>query len=274
MAGDWIKMRKSLLADPRVVRIMSALHADRFRTIGGLFAAWCLIDEQTADGSLRGYTPEAFDEIVGIQGLAYAMESVGWLSITPEGVEAVRFEEHNGHTAKRRAQESVRKMSARSADKRTHGMRTKSAIEKRREEKSISNTETQDADASTAQPKATPAHTFRKPTVQEVAAYADEIGSAVDPHAFWNYYESNGWKVGRNAMKDWRATVRRWNANPQEAKSNGQHYQSATQAREQRNASSFEKFKRLAAAASIAEGGGGPSGSGAIVQREENGGAD
>lgn len=119
-----------------------------------------------------------------------------------------------------------------------------------------------------------PVKAFARPTVQEVAAYADEIGSAVDPHAFWNYYESNGWKVGRNAMKDWRATVRRWNANPQEAKSNGQHYQSATQAREQRNASSFEKFKRLAAAASLAEGGGSSASSGAIVQREENGGTD
>lgn len=134
MAGDWIKMRKSLLADPRVVRIMSALHADRFRTLGGLFSAWCLIDEQTEDGILTGYTPEAFDEIVGIQGIAAAMESVGWLSITAQGIEAVHFAEHNGNTAKRRAQENVRKMSARHADKCLTEKRTESAPEKRRED--------------------------------------------------------------------------------------------------------------------------------------------
>ena len=132
MAGDWIKMRKSLLGDPRVVRIMSALRADRFRTIGGLFSAWCLLDEQTEDGMLCGYTAEVFDEVVGIQGLAKAMQSVGWLVISPQGVAAPNFTEHNGKSAKRRDQENVRKMSARHADK----MQTESALEKRREEKS------------------------------------------------------------------------------------------------------------------------------------------
>lgn len=132
MAGDWIKMRKSLLGDPRVVRIMSALRADRFRTIGGLFSAWCLLDEQTEDGMLQGYTAEVFDEVVGIQGLAKAMQSVGWLVISPQGVAAPNFTEHNGKSAKRRDQENVRKMSARHADK----LQTESALEKRREEKS------------------------------------------------------------------------------------------------------------------------------------------
>ena len=27
-----------------------------------------------------------------------------------------------------------------------------------------------------------------------------------------DYYESNGWKVGRNNMKDWKATARRWSS--------------------------------------------------------------
>jgi hypothetical protein len=132
MAGDWIKMRKSLLGDPRVVRIMSALRADRFRTIGGLFSAWCLLDEQTEDGILQGYTAEVFDEVVGLNGLAKAMQSVGWLVISPQGVAAPNFTEHNGKSAKRRDQENVRKMSARHADK----LQTESALEKRREEKS------------------------------------------------------------------------------------------------------------------------------------------
>jgi hypothetical protein len=35
----------------------------------------------------------------------------------------------------------------------------------------------------------------------------------VDPERFFAYYESNGWKVGRNAMKDWRAAVRTWERN-------------------------------------------------------------
>ena len=132
MAGDWVKMRKSLLADPRVVRISSALKADRFRTIGVLFSAWCLLDEQTIDGHLEGYTEQAFDEIIGIRGIAQAMQSVGWLEIGDNFVKAPMFSEHNGQTAKRRAQESVRKMSARKADKLQTETGTRE--EKRREE--------------------------------------------------------------------------------------------------------------------------------------------
>lgn len=131
MAGDWIKMQRSLLTSGKVVRIMSACDADRLRTIGGLFAAWCLFDEQTEDGILEGYTPKVFDQVVGFEGLCMAMESVGWMEVLENGLKAVNFCEHNGQTARRRAQESVRKMSARDADK----LRTKSALEKRREEK-------------------------------------------------------------------------------------------------------------------------------------------
>jgi hypothetical protein len=139
MAGDWIKMRKSLTSDPKLVRIMSALNADRFRTLGGVLSAWCLLDDQTECGNLDGYTPEVFDSFVGFPGLCQAMIDVGWMRETSQGLEAVNFTEHNGQTAKRRAQESVRKMSARNADK----SRTKSGLEKRREEKSNTHTHTQ-----------------------------------------------------------------------------------------------------------------------------------
>ncbi len=30
---------------------------------------------------------------------------------------------------------------------------------------------------------------------------------------FFNFYESNGWKVGKNAMKDWKASIRTWESN-------------------------------------------------------------
>jgi len=132
-------MQKSLPRDPRVVRISSALKADRLRTVGGLFSAWCLFDEQTEDGTLEGYTPEILDDLVGFPGLARAMQSVGWLDIEGESLRVPRFDEHNGHSAKRRAQDVVRKTSARQADKcppeEKTVVREKSALEKNREEK-------------------------------------------------------------------------------------------------------------------------------------------
>lgn len=51
---------------------------------------------------------------------------------------------------------------------------------------------------------------FRKPSLEEVREYCEERQNDVDPERFIAYYESNGWKVGRNNMKDWRAAVRTW----------------------------------------------------------------
>jgi hypothetical protein len=49
---------------------------------------------------------------------------------------------------------------------------------------------------------------FIPPTVEEVRAYCQERGNNVDPQTFVDYYKSNGWMVGRNKMKDWKAAVR------------------------------------------------------------------
>jgi len=52
---------------------------------------------------------------------------------------------------------------------------------------------------------------FQKPTADQVREYATEQKCPTfDAGKFCDYYESNGWRVGRTAMKDWRATVRNW----------------------------------------------------------------
>ena len=54
---------------------------------------------------------------------------------------------------------------------------------------------------------------FVKPTIEEVADYCNERNNDVDAEKFYDYYSSNGWKVGKNAMKDWKASVRTWEKN-------------------------------------------------------------
>ncbi len=51
---------------------------------------------------------------------------------------------------------------------------------------------------------------FIKPSVEEVAAYCRERGNAVDPDEFFDFYESKGWRVGKEQMRDWKAAVRTW----------------------------------------------------------------
>ena len=110
MAGDWIKMRLDLQTHPKVVRILSATKADKFRAIGGLHAVWSVFDTHSADGQLAGYTPETLDHIIGWPGFAQAMIGVGWLSF--DGEETLflpEFSEHNGKSGKRRAEDTKRK---------------------------------------------------------------------------------------------------------------------------------------------------------------------
>lgn len=59
---------------------------------------------------------------------------------------------------------------------------------------------------------------FIPPTIEEVAAYCQENDINVSPQRFVDYYTANGWKVGRNPMKDWKAAVRTWRANTWETK--------------------------------------------------------
>lgn len=52
---------------------------------------------------------------------------------------------------------------------------------------------------------------FVKPTVEEIAAFCKEKNYNINAQQFFNYYESNGWKIGRNSMKSWQAAVQNWN---------------------------------------------------------------
>lgn len=51
---------------------------------------------------------------------------------------------------------------------------------------------------------------FVRPTLQEVSNYCQERKNSVNPQKWMDHYQSNGWKVGKNSMKDWKAAVRKW----------------------------------------------------------------
>ncbi len=70
----------------------------------------------------------------------------------------------------------------------------KNSIEKNREEETVA--------------KRSPS--FVKPTIEEIFNYCKERKNNVDPKAFYDFYESKGWFVGKNKMKDWKAAVRTW----------------------------------------------------------------
>lgn len=118
----WIKMRTDLKTSPKVVRISSALKADRLRVIGGLWSVWSIFDTHSADGKLVGYTFHAIDEELAWPGFAAAMAAVDWLvEAGGETLEIPEFDEHNGASAKRRATDTKRKAESRKDDPEARG---------------------------------------------------------------------------------------------------------------------------------------------------------
>ena len=65
---------------------------------------------------------------------------------------------------------------------------------------------------------------FAPPTLDDVAAYCRERKNTVDPQRFIDYYTSNGWMVGKNHMKDWKAAVRQWESREKPKKGALEYY--------------------------------------------------
>ena len=54
---------------------------------------------------------------------------------------------------------------------------------------------------------------FTPPSVDEVRAYCEQRHNGIDPEYFVAFYVRNGWRVGRNPMKDWKAAIITWEKN-------------------------------------------------------------
>ena len=68
--------------------------------------------------------------------------------------------------------------------------------------------------------KAPARSSFTRPTLLEVKEYCEERHNGIVPEQWYDYYEANGWKVGRNPMKDWKACIRSWERRRAEEQAN------------------------------------------------------
>ena len=181
------------------------------------------IDENCVDGVVDGVVSTDVDDIVGCNGFSEALVSVEWLKTDDdkEVIEIPHFASHNGESAKKRGLKNKRQTKWRQhRDDLVDGdASTTASPEKRREEKSKDNTHTQAREKSKA---------FVKPTIQELtSAFNGKVPDASrEASKFLNFYESKGWKIGKNPMKSWPHAVGNWAVNcegEKNAKRNANH---------------------------------------------------
>jgi len=115
--SSWIKFRTSLINHPKVVRIACAICAQDVRrmctAIGAIVQTWAMADAHADGECLPGMSFEALDLLLGLPGFAKAMAEVGWLDERDGSLYLPNYQEHNGNTAKRRAQNNTRMKSVR-----------------------------------------------------------------------------------------------------------------------------------------------------------------
>ena len=67
--------------------------------------------------------------------------------------------------------------------------------------------------SSTASPSASPSTKIKRfvpPTILQIKDYCIERKNKVDAEKFFDFYESKGWMIGKNKMKNWKAALRTW----------------------------------------------------------------
>ena len=149
--------------------------------------------EYTVNYGLTGQSPEIEDG---------TLESTVWKKIARRiDAEAEKYKEIS-EKRKEAAQKRYQQY-----QQRTKPVREEPAKTEQTEQK-VATPEESPAESQTAKPKKAAA--FVKPTVEEIAEYCSERKNGIDPQAFYDFYESKGWKVGAAKMKDWRASVRTW----------------------------------------------------------------
>jgi hypothetical protein len=105
---EWIKMRKKLRKDGRVLQVARSCNVIRVTVLGALLDMWFFADEYADEnGVVVGWSAADLDAEVGVVGFAESLP-LEWLMITPEGLQFPRYLEHNGTTAKNRADSDAR----------------------------------------------------------------------------------------------------------------------------------------------------------------------
>ena len=216
----WIKIVTDIFDDDKILLIESMPEADAIIVIW--FKLLCLAGKQNNSGVflLNGriaYTDEMFATIFRrplntVRLALKTFEQFGMIEIINDTVTIPNWEKHQKLDALEASREATKTRVARYREKQklladnsnVTGNVTVTDCNADRIDKNREDKNREDKSESTRK-------RFTPPTVEDVSAYALEKGYAdFNADRFVDFYESKGWKVGREPMKDWKAAVRGW----------------------------------------------------------------
>lgn len=230
----WIKIVTDVFDDEKVILIESMPEADSIIVIW--FKLLCLAGKQNRDGLLMlndkiAYTDEmlatVFRRPVNTVRLALqTFERFAMIEIVDGTICIANWEKHQNASklAELREYNRIAQQKSRARRKLLPAVNDSqenvndSQCTDKEEEKEEEKEKEKNDDVSQAKTRTS---RFSPPTLEEVKAYCAERKNSVDAQRFVDYYTSNGWLVGKNKMKDWRAAVRTWERNNTNASKSG-----------------------------------------------------
>lgn len=210
----WIKIATGIFDDEKILLIESMPEADAIIVIW--FKLLTLAGKQNNDGIFIlndkiPYTEEMLSTIfrrpLQIVRLALnVFEQFGMIKIVNETITIPNWEKHQNIDGLDKIREQNRKRVARYRERQ----------KQLQEPSNVTETQRNAIDKNRLDKNRKDIKHIRNqipPTLQMLSEYIQENGYNVDAEAFMDYYNSKGWMVGRNKMKDWQASVRNWSRN-------------------------------------------------------------
>jgi predicted phage replisome organizer len=217
----WIKIVTDVFDDEKTLMIETLPDADSIIVIW--FKLLCLAGKQNNSGVfLMGrmpYTDEMFATVFRrplntVRLALKTFEDFGMIEIINDTVTIPNWEKHQSIDRLDELREQNRLRVAKHREKQKQlscnvTVTERNALDKNREDKTREEKTNSIGDSQKR---------FTKPSLEEVKQYCAERGNKVDAEKWYDYYEANGWKVGKNSMKDWKASVRTWERNGYDSK--------------------------------------------------------
>jgi len=214
----WIESHTNLDRHHKLIRFQTAMRWSRNEAVGFLHRFWWSVLEVSPSGDVTALTlPEVMSETLNmkldvIQDAILKLEEFGFLDRVGDKLLVHGWLEYAGrylseslfkrHPEKMSEVRSMHEREPSEDSPRTvQGM---SLIPDRTVPTLPDRTKPKDKNIGPPRP------TFQRPSVDEVRDFIRLNHYDVVGETFHAYYESNGWKVGRNPMRDWKAAVRTW----------------------------------------------------------------